>query len=138
VCKLCDEGKPQNHYGSRRDFLKAVAATGVAAAGSSLFDPRPAAAHDDDDGPPEDHGHRGRRYIIRGGAVMTMDPSMPNKGEFAKADVLVEGKKIMAVGPNLPVAGATHLFTERLDELQAAGERAVGWVLGTSGGSRVL
>ncbi|HEY1436423.1 MAG TPA: amidohydrolase family protein [Casimicrobiaceae bacterium] len=34
---------------------------------------------------------------------------MPSKGEFAKADVLVEGKKIMAVGPNLPVAGATQI-----------------------------
>jgi cytosine/adenosine deaminase-related metal-dependent hydrolase len=34
---------------------------------------------------------------------------MPHKGEFAKADVLVEGKKIMAVGPNLPVAGATQI-----------------------------
>jgi cytosine/adenosine deaminase-related metal-dependent hydrolase len=102
VCRLCDEGKPQNHYGSRRDFLKAVTATGVAAAGSSLFAARPAAAHDDD-GPPEDHGHRGRRYIIRGGAVMTMDPQW---GDFAQADVLIEGKKILAIGPHLHAGGA--------------------------------
>ena len=41
MCKLCDEGKPQDHTGplqdSRRDFLKAAATTGVAAAGLSLF-----------------------------------------------------------------------------------------------------
>ena len=117
MCKLCDEGKPQDHSGSRRDFLKAAAATG-AAAGLNLFAARPAAARDDDDDdrrdPPEDHGRRGRRYIIRGGAVMTMDPSMPNKGEFAKADVLVEGKKILAVGPNLQAGGA--------DEIDARGK----------------
>ena len=114
MCILCIQGKPQDHSGSpsgsqlgRRDFLKASTATAAAAAGMGLFAARPAAA-DDDDGP-EDTGKRGRRYIIRGGAVMTMDPSMPNKGEFAKADVLVEGKKIMAVGPNLPVAGATQI-----------------------------
>jgi cytosine/adenosine deaminase-related metal-dependent hydrolase len=68
---------------------------------------RPARArHDDHDGPPQDSGRRGRKYVIRGGSVMTMDPSMPNKGEWAKADVLVEGKKIVAVGQNLQVGGA--------------------------------
>jgi cytosine/adenosine deaminase-related metal-dependent hydrolase len=115
MCKLCDEGKPQNHYGSRRDFLKAATATGVAAAGSNLFAARPAAADDRDRGdPPEDHGRRGRRYIIRGGAVMTMDPSMPNKGEYPNADVLVEGKKILAVEQNLQAGGA--------DEIDARGK----------------
>jgi cytosine/adenosine deaminase-related metal-dependent hydrolase len=106
MCQQCHEGIPQTHSSSRRDFLKATAATGAAAAagGADLFAPRPATAHDG--GPPEDTGRRGRRYILRGGAVMTMDPSMPNKGEFAQADVLVEGKKIVAVGPNLKAGGA--------------------------------
>src|SRR3979490_1876214 len=110
MCKLCDEGKPQDHAGSqlgRRDFLKASTATAAAAAGMSLFAARPAAAHDDDG--PEDTGKRGRRYIIRGGAVMTMDPSTPNKGEFAHARVLVEGKKIVAVGPDLHAGGAAEI-----------------------------
>src|SRR5712691_1979803 len=109
MCILCDKGFPQNHAGSqlgRRDFLKTTAAGG-AAAGLGLFAARPAAA-DDDDGP-EDTGKGGRRYVIRGGAVMTMDPSMPNKGEFANADVLVEGKKIKAVGPNLSAGGAAEI-----------------------------
>ena len=107
MCILCRNGNPQNHLG-RRDFLKTAAATGAAATGASLFAARPAAAHDGDDGP-EDSGRRGRRYIIRGGAVMTMDPSMPNKGEFPKADVLVEGKYIKAVGPNLSAGGAAEI-----------------------------
>src|SRR5204863_9633819 len=109
MCILCDKGFPQSHAGSqlgRRDFLKTTAAGG-AAAGLGLFAARPAAAQGDD--APEDSGGRGRRYIIRGGAVMTMDPSMPNKGEFAQADVLVEGKKIVAVGPNLHAGGAAEL-----------------------------
>src|SRR6266404_1514568 len=110
MCKLCDEGKPQFHARSqlgRRDFLKASTATAAAAAGMSLFAARPARADDDD--APEDSGKRGRRYVIRGGAVMTMDPSMPNKGEFLNADVLVEGKKILAVGPNLQAGGAAEI-----------------------------
>src|ERR1043166_3245109 len=94
MCTLCDQGRPQNHARSqlgRRDFLKASTAAAAAGAGMSLFS-APARARDDDDqgGPPQDSGGRGRRYVIRGGTVMTMDPSMPNKGEFASADVLVE------------------------------------------------
>jgi 5-methylthioadenosine/S-adenosylhomocysteine deaminase len=107
MCILCKNGNPQNHFG-RRDFLKTAAATGAAATGASLFAARPAAANDGDDGP-EDTGKRGRRYIIRGGSVMTMDPSMPNKGEWPQADVLVEGKHIKAVGPNLHAGGAAEI-----------------------------
>jgi cytosine/adenosine deaminase-related metal-dependent hydrolase len=44
--------------------------------------------------PPEGTGRPGRRFVIKGGSVMTMDG-----GEFAQADVVVEGKKIVAVGP---------------------------------------
>src|SRR4030088_3257441 len=104
MCRLCDEGRPQDHPGSpgdsRRDFLKTAAAAGVAA-GLNLFAARPAAA--DDGGPPEDGGHQGRRYVIRGGSVMSMDSHV---GDFSKADVLVEEKKILAVGPNLHAGDA--------------------------------
>jgi 5-methylthioadenosine/S-adenosylhomocysteine deaminase len=102
MCKLCDEGNPQNHSSSRRDFLKATAATGVAATGANLFSPRPAPAHDSD--VPEDTGRHRRRYVIRGGSVMSMDPLA---GDFPRADVLIEGKKIIAVGPNLRAGDAT-------------------------------
>jgi 5-methylthioadenosine/S-adenosylhomocysteine deaminase len=111
MCILCIQGKPQDHSGSptgsqlgRRDFLKA-STTAAAAAGMGLFAARPAAAHDDDDAP-RDHGRHGRRYIIRGGHVMSMDPQV---GDFAKADVLVEGKKIAKVGPNLHADGAAEI-----------------------------
>jgi 5-methylthioadenosine/S-adenosylhomocysteine deaminase len=109
MCRLCDEGEPQDHtasvHGSRRNFLKTSAATGVAVAGMNLFAAGPAAAKDDDDAP-RDSGRPGRRYVIRGGHVMSMDPTIGDSGNFVEADVLVEGKKIVAVGPNLRVSGA--------------------------------
>ncbi len=37
---------------------------------------------------------------------MSMDPGLPNSGNFAPGDVLVEGKKILAVGQNLQATGA--------------------------------
>src|SRR5882762_1777322 len=109
MCILCDKGFPQNHTRSqlgRRDFLKTTAAGG-AAAGLGLFAARPAAAQDDD--APEDSGRRGRRYIIRGGHVTSMDPTPGIQTEFAQADILVEGKKIVAVGPNLHAGGAAEI-----------------------------
>src|SRR5258708_38932188 len=102
MCKLCNRGSLQNHYfASRRDFLKGTAAIGAATAGLSLFAARRAAAEDDD--APEGAGRPGRRYVIRGGSVMSMDPKV---GDFVEADVLVEGKKILAVGANLGAGDA--------------------------------
>ena len=108
MCKLCDAGFRQNHFGSRRNFLKGAAATGIASAGGlKLFAPRPAAA--DAGGLPNGTGMPGRRYVLRGGAVMTMDPTKNPKdpvGGFAQADVLIEGNTILDVGPNLTGGGA--------------------------------
>src|SRR6266852_3160996 len=104
MCILCDKGFPQNHAGSqlgRRDFLKTAAVTGAAVAGLNLFAARPAAAAVGD--PPADSGKPGTRYVIRGGHVTSMDPKV---GDFARADVLVEGKKILKVGPNLNAGSA--------------------------------
>jgi len=44
-----------------------------------------------------------KQILLKGGTVLTMDPSL---GNFKNADVLIEGTKISAVGPNLPVNGA--------------------------------
>jgi 5-methylthioadenosine/S-adenosylhomocysteine deaminase len=104
MCRPCNAGRPQDHFGSRRNFLKGAVATGVTAAGLNLFAPRLAAAGGGD--PPLDTGRPGRRYIIRGGSVMSLDP---NVGDFTQADVLVEGKKILAVRPNLHAGGATEI-----------------------------
>ncbi len=100
MCRLCDLGRPQRHWNSRRGFLKAAAAVG-AGSSLSLFAPRAAWA-DNEARAPEGSGKRGHRYLIKGGAVMSMDPKV---GDFAQADVLVEGKKILAVGPNLSAPG---------------------------------
>ena len=76
MCRMCDDGKPQDHarakLGSRRDFLKASTATAVAATGLNLLTTSSASAKDNDEqGPPADNGRPGRRYLIRGGAVMS-------------------------------------------------------------------
>jgi len=102
MCQLCREGRLQAHFGSRRQFLKGVAAVGVAAAGMNLFSARRAMAAD----PPLEAGRPGMRYVIRGGSVMSMDPKV---GDFAKADVLVEGGKIVAVGPDLGAGGGAEI-----------------------------
>src|SRR2546428_13342799 len=94
MCKLCDEGIPQSHSASRRDFLKATAATGAAAASLNLFAPRRAAADGGD--PPEDTGRPGRRYVIRGGSRLSVGPH-PKVGDLPPDRVLVPGKK------NLPL-----------------------------------
>src|SRR5438105_15324341 len=109
MCKLCDAGRPQNHFASRRNFLKGAVAAGVAAAGLNLFAARPAAADGGD--PPLDSGRPGRRYVIRGGSVMSLDPQV---GDFAQADVLVEGKKTLAVRPNLRAGAAEIDATGRI------------------------
>jgi len=46
---------------------------------------------------------RKRRILLRGGIVLSLDPKV---GDFASADVLVDGTKIAAVGPNLAAGDA--------------------------------
>ena len=105
MCKMCYQGTLRHHFGSRRNFLKGAAATGVAGAGLNLFAPRPASADFQGGGdPPQDSGKPYRRYVIRGGSVMSMD--YPNVGDFAQADVLVEGNTILAVGPHIAAGTA--------------------------------
>jgi len=101
MCILCSQARPQHPYFSRRNFLKSATALGAA----SLFAPRPARAANEqgEDGPPGDTGRPGRRYLIKGGAVMTVEPTAP---DLPRGDVLVEGKKILAIGPSLSAGGA--------------------------------
>ena len=93
----------------RRDFLKSAAAGMMAGAtagslSASAAEPKAAASGASTlerltRGKPDPK----RRVLIKGGVVMSMDPKV---GDFANADVLVEGKKILAVGPNLSASGA--------------------------------
>jgi 5-methylthioadenosine/S-adenosylhomocysteine deaminase len=87
---------------SRREFLTATAA-GVAGASlgpTDLADARlvtPAGTQDlIGDG-------RRRRILLRGGVVLSLDPRV---GDFEKADVLIDGKLIADVGPNVSAADA--------------------------------
>ena len=80
---------------SRREFLKSSAgALGLAAAalGSGTV-VGPALA-------------QGRRIVLKDGIVLSLDPRV---GDFEKADVLIEGKKILQVGPNLNAGNAEKI-----------------------------
>ena len=75
---------------SRREFLGSGAAgllAGAALAGCATGAPS--------------GGAPGERTLLKGGVVLTMDPTL---GDFDRADVLIEGSKIAAVGPNLQAA----------------------------------
>ena len=74
-------------------MLMSAGATGAASGAS--FAARPATAAR---GLPEGSGQPGRRLLIKGGAVLSMDPAV---GDFDEADILIEGKKIVSVGRNL-------------------------------------
>src|SRR5262245_52911028 len=112
MCLLCDRGKPQLTSTSRRSFLKATAATGVAAGAMGLFGSR-AEAHGHPVNPPPNTGRPGRRYVIRNAYVLTMEPGTPGAdssfGEFIEGDVLVEGKTIKAIAKNLDAGNATEI-----------------------------
>ena len=44
----------------------------------------------------------GRAIVIRDATVLSMDPQV---GDFERADILIQGKKIVSVGPNLQAPG---------------------------------
>ncbi len=80
---------------SRRGFL-ASSTAGLAAAsvaGSSLAGTALAADFQPGAGPVI-----GRRILLKGGVVLTMDPSL---GDLERGDVLIEGSTIAGVGPNI-------------------------------------
>jgi 5-methylthioadenosine/S-adenosylhomocysteine deaminase len=94
------EGESSSGGPSRREFLKGGAAGIVAAAvPGGLLAGADAAAKSEI--PILEYGDR-KRKLLKGGIVLSLDP---NVGDFEVADVMIEGNKIVAVGPNLPVRG---------------------------------
>jgi 5-methylthioadenosine/S-adenosylhomocysteine deaminase len=83
---------------SRRGFLKG-AAVGSAVATAGLL-PQVASAQNADAGTIQ-RLQRARRILLKGGIVLSGDAGV---GDFEKADVLIEGKKISAIAPDLSSA----------------------------------
>src|SRR5690606_10243540 len=88
MCRFCIGGRYSAHHGPAGE-----------ASSASQGGSRPQAS-----AMPSWSGEEGRRLLIRGGHVLSMDPAV---GDFAGADVLVSGKRIEAVGPNLEAGDAT-------------------------------
>jgi hypothetical protein len=101
MCVSCDSRPQLSRFGNRHQFLKGFAATNAVATGLNLFAPRPASAQSVE--MPAGTGGAGRRYVIRGGSVMSIDPEV---GDLVKADVLVEGKRISAIAANIDAGDA--------------------------------
>jgi 5-methylthioadenosine/S-adenosylhomocysteine deaminase len=93
----------------RRDFLKSSAAGLVTAAVSSAAMTAPAAAQAGASS--AIRTGRNQRILLKGGTVLTLDRAI---GDFESADVLIEGKKIVAVQPNIKadaqVIDASHMI----------------------------
>jgi cytosine/adenosine deaminase-related metal-dependent hydrolase len=86
---------------SRRGLIKASAAVAAGAAAIQAA-PREAAAADAGAVHPASANPKGR-ILLKGGTIISMDAKV---GDIAKGDLLIEGKKIVAVGGTLDVAGA--------------------------------
>jgi 5-methylthioadenosine/S-adenosylhomocysteine deaminase len=90
---------------SRREFLQNGAGLVAGAAAIPWLQSEAAGAEPDDDTlerlkrTKKDPKHR---ILLKGGTIISMDPQV---GNFAKGDVLIEGKKILAVGSNIKAAG---------------------------------
>jgi 5-methylthioadenosine/S-adenosylhomocysteine deaminase len=95
---------------SRRRFLKS-STTGLVAGAIATGKALPEKLLAQNDAAPAGSGSRGRRILLKGGIVLSMDPKV---GDFEKADVLIEGKKIVAVGPNLKASAAAIDATDRI------------------------
>jgi hypothetical protein len=87
----------------RRTFLKStvggIAAGTLAASGLA----NTALARDWD----SDHGkdwNKGRRILLKGGTILSMDPTI---GDFLKGDILIDGTKISKVDKSISSHGAT-------------------------------
>jgi len=88
---------------SRRHFCQASAAgflAGVIATGTLTSPALAAVAQGSSSGR---GGIRGRRILLKDGVVLSLDPRV---GDFEKADVLIEGARIVEIRPNLKASAA--------------------------------
>jgi len=87
---------------SRRDLLKAGALATVAVPLSSLTKAQQDTPAANDSGTLNRLARRNpdpnHRILLKGGTIISMDPST---GDFEKGDLLIQGKKIISVGPEI-------------------------------------
>ncbi|AWI86093.1 cytosine deaminase (plasmid) [Alloyangia pacifica] len=100
MCDLCRSARP-----NRRSFLKLATASAASAAVLPAFLSSPTAAQT----LPEGVGAQGRRTLIRGGHVMSMDPQV---GDFERGDVLLEGSRIVEIAPRIEASDAAVIEAE--------------------------
>lgn len=101
-----EDGGSKSFGLSRRFLLQAGALVGTATSqlvGDSAL-ARGTKENEVFDGLKRGKRDRTRRILIKGGMVLSMDRAV---GDFAKADVLIEGTKIRAVQPDIAVSNAT-------------------------------
>src|SRR5215472_15576911 len=89
----CDRAKP-----SRRGLLGFGAAFGGAVAGLLAKEAAAAGTSTTLERLKRAERDPGRRVLLKGGVVLSLDPQI---GDFERGDVLIEGKKILAVGRDL-------------------------------------
>jgi 5-methylthioadenosine/S-adenosylhomocysteine deaminase len=85
---------------SRRAFLKLGGAAFIA----DVFPPIKGVASVSEN--PADKTTMSARTLIRGGAIISMDPQV---GNFESADLLIEGKKIAKIAPHITADGAHEI-----------------------------
>jgi 5-methylthioadenosine/S-adenosylhomocysteine deaminase len=102
MCRLCSPTTPELPCPTRRDFLKASAVAGAATT-AGLLSTGSAQAQSAASTLPEGLGTDGRRVLIKGGAVLSMDDGV---GNFAVGDVLIAGKKIVEVSATIDAPDA--------------------------------
>ena len=100
MCEICRSAGL-----SRRNFLRTALGGTAAAAFLPSFLANPAAAAE----LPAGVGQPGRRTLIRGGHVMSMDPAV---GDFVGGDVLLEGDRIVEVGQSIDAPDAEVIDAE--------------------------
>lgn len=93
--------KPDQLLRSRRQFLQTGAAIAAASAAASAQSPGREAA---DAGLAPSKLDPNRRLLLKGGTIVSMDPAV---GDFVQGDILIQGRKIAAVGANVSLSGQT-------------------------------
>ncbi len=95
MCELCEATRAS---GPTAGAATTAAAAGGAAGAGGARSPQAAS-----ETLPEGLGQLGRKLLIRGGAVMSMDVAV---GNFPVGDVLIDGAKIVAVAPSIDAGDA--------------------------------